>query len=62
VGVKSLYGNVEPDVLIQDYIYKPSLEVTDFDIQTQNYTMSAAQTEGNQQGDDHQCRMTDLKW
>jgi hypothetical protein len=28
------------------------LEVTDFDIQTQNYTMSAAQTEGNQQGDD----------
>jgi hypothetical protein len=25
------------------------LEVTDFDIQTQNYTMSAAQTEGNQQ-------------
>jgi hypothetical protein len=24
--------------------------------------MSAAQTEGNQQGDDHQCRMTDLKW
>jgi hypothetical protein len=27
------------------------LEVTDFDIQTQNYTMSAAQTEGNQQDD-----------
>jgi hypothetical protein len=27
------------------------LEVTDFDIQTQNYTMSAAPNEGNQQDD-----------
>jgi hypothetical protein len=34
------------------HIINPLLEVTDFDIQTQNYTMSAAQTEGNQQGDD----------
>jgi regulator of protease activity HflC (stomatin/prohibitin superfamily) len=52
-GVKSLYGNVEPDVLDPGlHIINPLLEVTDFDIQTQNYTMSAAQTEGNQQGDD----------
>lgn len=53
VGVKSLYGNVESDVLEPGlHIINPLLEVTDFDIQTQNYTMSAAQTEGAQQGDD----------
>jgi regulator of protease activity HflC (stomatin/prohibitin superfamily) len=53
VGVKSLYGNVEPDVLDPGlHIINPLLEVTDFDIQTQNYTMSSAPTEGNQQGDD----------
>lgn len=53
VGVKSLYGNVESDVLDPGlHIINPLLEVTDFDIQTQNYTMSAAQTEGAQQGDD----------
>jgi hypothetical protein len=49
--VLNLYGNVEPDVRSRTTYHKPSLEVTDFDIQTQNYTMSA-QTEGNQQGDD----------
>lgn len=53
VGVKSLYGNVESDVLDPGlHIINPLLEVTDFDIQTQNYTMSASQTEGAQQGDD----------
>jgi len=53
VGVKSLYGNVESDVLDPGlHIINPLLEVTDFDVQTQNYTMSAAQTEGAQQGDD----------
>jgi regulator of protease activity HflC (stomatin/prohibitin superfamily) len=53
VGVKSLYGNVDADILDPGlHIINPLLEVTTFDIQTQNYTMSAAQTEGAQQGDD----------
>ena len=53
VGVKSLYGNVEPDVLTSGlHMINPLLEVTDFDIQTQNYTMSAIENEGKQEGDD----------
>ncbi len=53
VGVKSLYGNVEPDILQSGlHIINPLLEVTDFDIQTQNYTMSAIHDEGYKEGDD----------
>lgn len=53
VGVKSLYGNVEPDILESGlHIINPLLEVTDFDIQTQNYTMSAIHDEGSKDGDD----------
>ena len=53
VGVKSLYGNVEPDILESGlHIIKPLLDVTDFDIQTQNYTMSAIHDEGTKEGDD----------
>lgn len=53
VGVKSLYGNVEPDILESGLnIINPLLDVTDFDIQTQNYTMSAIHDEGNKEGDD----------
>lgn len=53
VGVKSLYGNVEPDVLESGlHLINPLLDVTDFDIQTQNYTMSAAHNEGALAGDD----------
>ena len=53
VGVKSLYGNVEPDVLTSGlHVINPLLDVTVFDIQTQNYTMSADNAEGAQMGDD----------
>lgn len=53
VGVKSLYGNVEPDVLTSGlHVINPLLDVTEFDIQTQNYTMSADNAEGAQMGDD----------
>ncbi len=53
VGVKSLYGNVEPDILESGlHIINPLLDVTDFDIQTQNYTMSAIHDEGSKDGDD----------
>ena len=53
VGVKSLYGNVQPDILESGlHLINPLLEVTDYDIQTQNYTMSAIRGEGSQEGDD----------
>jgi regulator of protease activity HflC (stomatin/prohibitin superfamily) len=53
VGVKSLYGSVQPDVLESGLsVINPLMDVTEFDIQTQNYTMSAVHGEGSQQGDD----------
>jgi regulator of protease activity HflC (stomatin/prohibitin superfamily) len=53
VGVKSLYGSVQPDILESGlHLINPLLDVTDFDIQTQNYTMSAVHNEGSQEGDD----------
>jgi len=53
VGVKSLYGSVQSDVLESGlHLINPLLDITDFDIQTQNYTMSAIHGEGAQQGDD----------
>jgi regulator of protease activity HflC (stomatin/prohibitin superfamily) len=53
VGVKSLYGSVQPDVLESGLnIVNPFMDITNFDIQTQNYTMSAIQNEGNKEGDD----------
>ena len=53
VGVKSLYGSVEPDILESGlHLINPLLDVTDYDIQTQNYTMSAIHGEGAQEGDD----------
>jgi len=53
VGVKSLYGNVQPDILESGlHIVNPLLDITVFDAQTQNYTMSAIHAEGAQDGDD----------
>ncbi len=53
VGVQSLYGNVENDILPSGlHLINPLLDVTEFDIQTQNYTMSAIHSEGAQEGDD----------
>ena len=53
VGVKSLYGNVESSILESGlHVINPLLDITEFDIQTQNYTMSADHSEGAQQGDD----------
>ncbi|MCX6293242.1 MAG: prohibitin family protein, partial [Sphingobacteriales bacterium] len=53
VGVQSLYGSVQPHVLQSGlHIINPLLDVTDYDIQTQNYTMSAVHGEGAQTGDD----------
>lgn len=53
VGVKSLYGRVQPDILESGlHVINPLLDITNFDIQTQNYTMSAIHNEGDQEGDD----------
>ena len=53
VGVKSLYGNVQPDVLESGlHVVNPLLDITIFDVQTQNYTMSAIHNEGAKEGDD----------
>ena len=53
VGVKSLFGEVKPTILESGlHIVNPMIDVTPFDIQTQNYTMSALNEEGDKQGDD----------
>jgi regulator of protease activity HflC (stomatin/prohibitin superfamily) len=53
VGVKTLYGKVDNDVLYSGLnIINPLVEVTSFDVKTQNYTMSAVHDEGNKTGDD----------
>ena len=53
VGVKSLYGNVQSDVLQSGlHLINPLMDVTEMNLQTQNYTMSAVHDEGNKQGDD----------
>lgn len=53
VGVKSLYGSVQPEVLESGlHFINPLMTITNFDIQTQNYTMSAIHNEGTQEGDD----------
>ncbi len=53
VGVQSLYGSVQSGVLESGlHLINPLLDVTDFDIQTQNYTMSALHDEGEKSGDD----------
>lgn len=53
VGVQSLYGSVQPDILESGLrIINPLMDVTVFDTQTQNYTMSAVHNEGAQEGDD----------
>ncbi|WP_374948387.1 prohibitin family protein [Mucilaginibacter sp.] len=53
VGVQVLFGKVQPDVLESGlHVINPMVDVTLFNIQTQNYTMSAVHSEGEVQGDD----------
>ncbi len=53
VGVKSLYGSVQPDIIESGLnIVNPFMDITNFDIQTQNYTMSEVHDEGDKAGDD----------
>jgi len=53
VGVQVLFGKVQNQVLESGlHVINPLVEVTTFDIQTQNYTMSGTHNEGDVQGDD----------
>ena len=53
VGVISLFGNVSDRVLNSGLNFvNPLADVSEFDIKTLNYTMSASHDEGQKQGDD----------
>ena len=53
VGVQTLFGKVQDNVLESGlHMINPLVDVHLFDIQTQNYTMSAVSTEGTKEGDD----------
>ncbi len=53
IGVKSLFGKVQDDVLQPGLnVINPLMEVSKLDVRTQNYTMSAVHNEGDVAGDD----------
>ena len=53
IGVKSLFGKVDDDVLHSGLNFvNPLVEVSVMDIKTQNYTMSGVHDEGEKGGDD----------
>jgi regulator of protease activity HflC (stomatin/prohibitin superfamily) len=53
VGVQTLFGQVQDRVLPSGlHIINPVVDVTNFDIKLQNYTMSGTSDEGAKQGDD----------
>ncbi|MGQ0740352.1 MAG: prohibitin family protein [Bacteroidota bacterium] len=53
VGVKTLFGKVQNDVLSSGlHFINPFIEIRRLDIKTQNYTMSGVHDEGKQTGDD----------
>ncbi len=53
IGVKSMFGKVQNDVLTSGLtIVNPLVDVSKIDIKTQNYTMSGVHDEGDKAGDD----------
>ncbi|MBC7382390.1 MAG: prohibitin family protein [Bacteroidia bacterium] len=53
VGVKSLFGKVQEDVLESGLNFvNPLVDVKEIDTKTQNYTMSGVHDEGEKEGDD----------
>lgn len=53
IGVKSLFGKVQNDVLASGlHFINPLMDIKRLDVKTQNYTMSGVHDEGNQTGDD----------
>lgn len=53
VGVKKLFGNIQPSVLGSGlHVINPLYEIDELDARTQNYTMSGINDEGRKSGDD----------
>jgi regulator of protease activity HflC (stomatin/prohibitin superfamily) len=53
VGVQTLFGKVQDEVLPSGlHVINPLVDVTTFSIQTENYTMSGVNSEGQKEGDD----------
>jgi len=53
VGVKKLFGSIQPEVLQSGlHFVNPLLDITRIDVKTQNYTMSGVNDEGHKSGDD----------
>jgi regulator of protease activity HflC (stomatin/prohibitin superfamily) len=53
IGVKSLFGKVQDDVLTSGLNFvNPLMDVKTIDVRTQNYTMSGVHNEGDVNGDD----------
>lgn len=53
VGIKKLFGQVQPDVLYSGlHFINPFMDVIEEDTRTQNYTMSGVHNEGEKTGDD----------
>ncbi|MBL7775727.1 MAG: prohibitin family protein [Saprospiraceae bacterium] len=53
VGVQTLFGKVQPGILTEGLnVVNPLIEVVEFDVRTQNYTMSGVTDEGEKMGDD----------
>ena len=53
VGVQTLFGKVQAGVLTEGLNFvNPLVEVTRYDVRTQNYTMSGVTDEGDKKGDD----------
>ena len=53
VGVKSLFGKIDDEVLTSGlHIVNPLLTIKEMDVKTQNYTMSGVHDEGDVTGDD----------
>ncbi len=53
VGVQTLFGKVQPGILTEGLnVVNPLVEVINFDIKTQNYTMSGVHDESQRMGDD----------
>lgn len=53
IGVKKLFGKVQPDILESGIsLINPLMDVEKLDVKTQNYTMSGVKNEGQIEGDD----------
>lgn len=53
VGVMSLFGKVQSDILGEGlHVVNPLMSVNQMEVRTQNYTMSSVHDEGNKEGDD----------